>query len=492
MKIIAFFTDEGEPALSLSPTIRIRNVSDSSLVITDAAMTETGDGFYNYSFAEYSDTIDYTFRADGGATLGTGERYNFSSNELGNTNDKIDNIKTGGGGMVVQYPANVINKKDEKFKEEMKILLAALQTKMDLVVESQPQLDVEGINSKIQKSMNKIIGLVGTSADKTKEDLNTEIDKLVKRGEESHKEYIQGVADFTDKIYQLQENTKILPDSLNSQLVAYNKESLSKFKKLSKELNTIEGKIESLQTSTSKMSEAETSKLATTKEQIFDRISKLQTEMQQSSVVIPQMINEKMGGVTEVIELTQKKVIEAIDTNKEGTEQLGKGLIVLKELINTNAMGTDEVGTQVSTLTEQLKEFASTVPKTEEMDEKVSNITGKLANITKDITEFKASNSKEVKKITTVLPKISQKRDLSFTQDEINKTIKELQANNTKKIKVLRDNLEGISTELNDVKKEHSEGLSDVKKSVRQVAEEANLKSQLDLIKESEEKEENG
>ena len=101
-------------------------------------------------------------------------------------------------------------------------------------------------------------------------------------------------------------------------------------------------------------------------------------------------------------------------------------------------------------------------------------------------------NSKEVKKITTVLPKISQKRDLSFTQDEINKTIKELQANNTKKIKVLRDNLEGISTELNDVKKEHSEGLSDVKKSVRQVAEEANLKSQLDLIKESEEKEENG
>ena len=46
MYVTAYFTDGGTPATGLTPTIRIRDLSDNSLVITDASMTEVGDGHY--------------------------------------------------------------------------------------------------------------------------------------------------------------------------------------------------------------------------------------------------------------------------------------------------------------------------------------------------------------------------------------------------------------------------------------------------------------
>ena len=50
MKILAFFTSSGSPATGLSPTIRIRDLFDDSLVVTDAVMSESGDGNYKYDF----------------------------------------------------------------------------------------------------------------------------------------------------------------------------------------------------------------------------------------------------------------------------------------------------------------------------------------------------------------------------------------------------------------------------------------------------------
>ena len=81
MNIVAYFTDGGTPKIGLSPTIRIRDVSDSSLVITDAAMSEMGDGFYKYDFATYDSSVEYSIRCDGGATLKDDDRYTVAGNE---------------------------------------------------------------------------------------------------------------------------------------------------------------------------------------------------------------------------------------------------------------------------------------------------------------------------------------------------------------------------------------------------------------------------
>jgi hypothetical protein len=64
----------------LTPTIRIRQVSDNSLVVEDANMTEVGDGWYKYVYADYVDGVQYVFVADGGVGLGA-ERYAYGGNE---------------------------------------------------------------------------------------------------------------------------------------------------------------------------------------------------------------------------------------------------------------------------------------------------------------------------------------------------------------------------------------------------------------------------
>ena len=79
--INAFFTDKGDPKTGLSPTIRIRDLADNSLVVTDEALTEVGDGFYKFLFTSYDETKNYVFRADRTSTLVGADRYVFGSNE---------------------------------------------------------------------------------------------------------------------------------------------------------------------------------------------------------------------------------------------------------------------------------------------------------------------------------------------------------------------------------------------------------------------------
>ncbi len=90
MKIVAFFTNNSVPATGLSPTIRIRDLSDNSLVITDAAMTEVGDGHYQYDFTLYDANINYAIRCDGTDVLSNAERYTYAGNE--NYIDDIDAV----------------------------------------------------------------------------------------------------------------------------------------------------------------------------------------------------------------------------------------------------------------------------------------------------------------------------------------------------------------------------------------------------------------
>lgn len=81
MYVVAYFTDSGLPKTGLSSTIRIRKVLDNSLIITDAAMIEIGDGFYKYNFSIYDSTTEYIIRCDGGNSLEDEDRYVIAGNE---------------------------------------------------------------------------------------------------------------------------------------------------------------------------------------------------------------------------------------------------------------------------------------------------------------------------------------------------------------------------------------------------------------------------
>jgi hypothetical protein len=63
-------TAPGVPAVGLAnvPTVRIRRLDTLALEVTDAAMTEVGDGNYFFSFAPAVDGIEYSVRADGDPT----------------------------------------------------------------------------------------------------------------------------------------------------------------------------------------------------------------------------------------------------------------------------------------------------------------------------------------------------------------------------------------------------------------------------------------
>lgn len=68
--ITTFFTnDDGVPLEGLTPTIRIRDLSNNSLVVTDAVMGEVGDGGYKYSFVAYDPAKAYQIRCDAGVEI---------------------------------------------------------------------------------------------------------------------------------------------------------------------------------------------------------------------------------------------------------------------------------------------------------------------------------------------------------------------------------------------------------------------------------------
>jgi len=90
MWILAFFTNNGEPALGLSPLVKVLDVETGLTVVNDENMTETGDGFYRYSFETYEPSRDYAVICDS-VTLSGSERYTYaSSGEYAEVLDSIE------------------------------------------------------------------------------------------------------------------------------------------------------------------------------------------------------------------------------------------------------------------------------------------------------------------------------------------------------------------------------------------------------------------
>ena len=75
--VTTYVTTAGAPATGLSVTVRIWRVraATQTLVVTDAAMTEVGDGFYKYEFTTWDPLENYVFRSDSGVAQADSERY---------------------------------------------------------------------------------------------------------------------------------------------------------------------------------------------------------------------------------------------------------------------------------------------------------------------------------------------------------------------------------------------------------------------------------
>lgn len=78
--ITTFFTSGSTPATGLTPSIKIRNVTTTTLVET-GTMSEVGDGWYKYDFSGFNAATSYAVRCDGGATLTLPERYTWVGND---------------------------------------------------------------------------------------------------------------------------------------------------------------------------------------------------------------------------------------------------------------------------------------------------------------------------------------------------------------------------------------------------------------------------
>lgn len=92
MWILAFFSNDEEPALGLAPIVNVRDVSDGFLVVSGSLMLEKGDGCYAYDFTAYDSTKDYLMLCDATTSSGVDSRYTYGS--TGEYNDQLNVIKS--------------------------------------------------------------------------------------------------------------------------------------------------------------------------------------------------------------------------------------------------------------------------------------------------------------------------------------------------------------------------------------------------------------
>lgn len=85
------FWVDGVPQTGLSAVITIYDMSDGSVVVNAAAMSEVAGGAYKYDFAGYDADKNYYIVFDGGATLTGADRY---QRGFSNVEGEIDEIQS--------------------------------------------------------------------------------------------------------------------------------------------------------------------------------------------------------------------------------------------------------------------------------------------------------------------------------------------------------------------------------------------------------------
>lgn len=132
MYILSYFTESGIPKTGLTPTILVLDMSDNSVVVNSASMSEVGYGFYKYNFSGYDNTKDYAIRCDGGSGLEDPERYTFAGNDSGSVESAIASLSTDVGDVpsdtVTALFAEIVEN-GLSFSDAIKLLMSVLAAK---------------------------------------------------------------------------------------------------------------------------------------------------------------------------------------------------------------------------------------------------------------------------------------------------------------------------------------------------------------------------
>jgi len=91
--IVSWFIDDGSPAVDLSPTVDVYDVSDNSKIVDGEAMTQVGLGFYKYNFTDFNEDKDYLVIADGGVSVEGWGRYSIGFDALESVNVVSEGVK---------------------------------------------------------------------------------------------------------------------------------------------------------------------------------------------------------------------------------------------------------------------------------------------------------------------------------------------------------------------------------------------------------------
>ena len=425
--------------------------------VDNGVMTELGtEGIYQYAYTIPNTVGTYT------AVITCVSQRNYDELQT-----FVGTTMQGGGGMVVQYPAKVINQDEIKQKKKLMELLIKIDERLGSLMKKSSKKDIKQTEDEIKKKIDQLNKDFKSVIDKNKESTD---DKIEQYATDSSTLMVNGIADFTSKIYKLEENTKLLPNSLNSLLVSAQRYNTSKFEELQK---IIKSNDENSRTFTSKFS----NDLGNKNKMLDSKVDSMNKDL---SLIMDKAINE--------VSLNSKEIKEGILSVSNQVDQKNGLLKSYMELFGRIKEIAPKVETYNTFLSDKFTEIEQKVLSLNSMNLHLLNMvkdneqnTGFMSyaekmkddimKLNKEVDSFKNDTMKSISKIP-------DKRDLNYTQEHIVGNIKELQSNNTKKVKELRDNIESTKTQIEDRDKK-------LKRQMKISEEENNLNAQLSGMNQS-------
>jgi len=199
--IDARFKTSGVPETGLSPTVTIYNRTTLQTDITAGAMTEVGDGFYEYIFAEFDINSSYLFSFDGTAGMANAERYIESSwVGLAEWYDQMPRAGTGTKG-ITQEQFHRLQERLLDLVKNIKIEAPELPPLPDLP--PMPELDTSAIEALIDE--------LNATASNRMAELDSGIEEFSAMTSRKMKE-------LSDSVSELREHTLDAPENISTEV----------------------------------------------------------------------------------------------------------------------------------------------------------------------------------------------------------------------------------------------------------------------------------
>ena len=203
------------PLTSLSPTITIKKSPWGAIVVNAEAMTDIGDGWYEYVFSDYTASQDYTYACNPNHS-----RCYIESGVTDNLAQLISEVRGWGGGSInIQGIQTTIRNTWERVIEEVK----KQHDETRGVIESanndtKSHIDIANweLSSKIESieipetdlsDINKSLGVVKAQLTKAVSAKDKEIEQVKKEYEGKLKEKEDEIEDLEETYKELEDNT---------------------------------------------------------------------------------------------------------------------------------------------------------------------------------------------------------------------------------------------------------------------------------------------